>query len=142
MRSPTAAALLLAALAGCASGSPQGLLRVDLPGPGSGPGSPDERGLSVAVRDAATAEGLACQPGTSADLLRCAPAAVGNEGRGLVVVLERAGTGYSLSIHQSLNLFGGPSPVCEVQRRMADRIDGALLAPVTRVDGRSDCGKQ
>jgi len=128
----------LAVTAGCAtSTSPRGLLRVDLPEPG--PGSPAELQLVRAVRDAADAEGLSCQPETGTALLRCSAATLGNRGRAITIGLERSGTGYEVSIDQAFNLSGGPSPVCEVQRRVGDRIDVELEVPLTRVDGRSDC---
>jgi hypothetical protein len=140
MRRPASAALLLLA-AGCASSSPRGLVRVDLPGPVSGPGSPEELQLAQAVRDAAAAEGLACQPGMGASLLRCTAATVGTQSRGVTVTLFRAGTGYEVSISQSVRLPGTSSTVCKIQGRISDRIDGALQEPLARVDARSDCKK-
>lgn len=140
MRTPPAIAALLLAAAGCASPStPHGLVRVDLPGPVMGPGSPQELQLAQAVRDAASAEGLACQPGMGVALLRCTAAAVGNQSHALTIGLARAGTGYQVSIEQTFRLPGSSSPVCSVQRRVSDRIDGELEAPVARVDTRSDC---
>jgi len=58
---------------------------------------------------------------------------------GLTVLLSRSGTGWSVSIAQTVTLPGRAPSVCPVQRRMADRIDAAMLAPVTKVDGRSEC---
>jgi hypothetical protein len=133
-----AAASVLAALLACASGAPKGRLRVDLAGPDAGPGSPQERALAEAVRDAAASEGLACQPGPGALLLRCAPAAVGNRGGGVVVGLERAGSGYSVRVEQGVRLRRSDA-ACEVQRRVAERL-GAVVGPqAVRVDARSDC---
>jgi hypothetical protein len=133
------AVLAVAALA-CASGSPHGLVRVDLPDPRTaGPGSADEQQLAAAVRDAAYAEGLTCQPGTGASLLRCSAAAVGNRGHAITIRLERSGTGYEVPIAQAFHLPGRASPVCDVQRRVADRIDSELGFPVSHVDRRSDC---
>ncbi len=140
MRTPPAIAALLLAAASCASTStPHGLVRVDLPGPVIGPGSPQERQLTDAVRSAAGAEGLACQPGMGAALLRCTAAALGNQGHAITIGLARAGTGYQVSIEQTFLLPGSSSPVCSVQHRVSDRIDGELEAPVVRVDTRSDC---
>lgn len=136
-----AIAALLPLAAGCASTSPHGLVRVELPGPVTGPGSPQELQLAQAVRDAAGAEGLVCQPGMGASLLRCTAAAVGNQSRGITLALARSGTGYEVSIDQPVRLPGTSSPVCSVQARVRDRIDGELQAPVTRVDGRSECRK-
>src|SRR5512141_2297020 len=101
MRSlPTLCAVLLAA-AGCASTpTPHGLVRVDLPGPEVGPGSPQERALAEAIGDVAFGEGLACQPGAGSTLLRCAAAAVGSRSRGVTLALTRSGTGYEVSIDQ------------------------------------------
>jgi len=136
-------ALAAAAALACATGAPRGLVRVDLPDPAAaGPGSPDELQLSSAVRDAAGAEGLACRPGLGASLLRCSAAAVGNQGHAVTIGLERSGTGYEVAIDQALRLPGRASPVCEVQRRVADRIDSALGFPVAHVDARSDCKKR
>ncbi len=134
---PGIAALLVAA--GCASSSPQGLVRVDLPGPETGPGSPQERQLTQAIQDAADAEGLVCQPGAGAALLRCSAGAVGNRSRGVTVGLARSGTGYEVSIDQPVRLPGTRSPVCSVQARVRDRIDAELQAPVARIDTRSGC---
>ena len=128
-------ALLLLA---CASTTPHGLLRVELPGPGAGPASPAEVQLASALRDGAGAEGLVCQPGAGSSLLRCTPLALG-EGHALTVDLDRSGTGYAVKIDQAFSLPGRESPVCDVQRRLADRIDSELALPVTRVDNRSDC---
>jgi hypothetical protein len=115
-------------------------VRVDLPDPSAaGPGSPGEQQVAAAVRDAALAEGLACRPGMGASLLYCSAAAVGNQGHGVTVGLERSGTGYEVPIAQAFHLPGRPSPVCEVQRRVADRIDSELGFPVSHVDARSDC---
>ncbi len=140
MRAPTATAALLLAAASCAStSSPHGLLRVELPGPASGPGSPQEQQLAQAVRDAAGSEGLACQPGAGAALLRCTAAAVGNQSHAIVIGLARAGTGYQVTVDQGFHLPGTSSPVCTVQRRVSDRIEGELEGPVVRVDNRSDC---
>jgi hypothetical protein len=139
MRALDLTALLLLA-AGCASTSPHALVRVELPGPVTGPGSPQELQLTQAVRDGAGAEGLVCQPGTGASLLRCTAAAFGNQSRGLTVGLVRSGSGYEVAIGQPLRLPGTASPVCSVQARMRDRIDGELQAPVSRVDARSECG--
>jgi len=131
-------AVLLAVTAGCAtSNAPRGLLRVDLPDPG--PGSPGELQLVRAVRDAADAEGLLCQPQSGAALLRCTAATVGNSSRAITIGLERSGTGYEVSIDHAFNLFSGPTSVCEVQRRVSDRIDTELEFPISRVDVRSDC---
>lgn len=132
-------ALLLAALAGCATTTPHGLLRVDLPGPGTGPESPQERQLAGAVRDAAGLEGLVCQPGGGAAVLRCSAGALGNRAHAITLGLARSGTGYEVSIDQALSLPGRGSPVCDVQRRVAERIDAELQVPVARVDSRSDC---
>lgn len=132
------APLALALLAGCASGAPRGLLRVDLPGDGAGLGAAEEQQLLRAVRDAAGAEGLICQPGLGASLLRCSAGAVG-QGHAITVDLDRAGSGYALTIQQALKLPGRRSPVCDVQRRLADRIDGELALSAARVDRRSDC---
>jgi len=138
---PAIAALVLAA-ASCASApTPHGLLRVDLPGPATGPGSPQELQLAQAVRDAAGAEGLVCQPGGEAALLRCTAAAVGNQSHAIVIGLARSGTGYQISIDQGFHLPGRSSPVCIVQRRVSERIALELQAPV-RVDTRSDCKAQ
>jgi hypothetical protein len=133
-------AFLAAAALACASGSPHGLVRVDLPDPrAAGPGSPDEQQLAAAIRDAAGAEGLACQPGVGASLLRCSAAAVGSRGHAITIGLERSGTGYEVAIAQAFHLPGRASPVCEVQRRVADRIDSEVGFPVSHVDRRSDC---
>jgi hypothetical protein len=132
-------AVLLLAAAGCASGAPRGHVRVDLPGPDKGAGSPQELQLTDAVRGAADAEGLVCQPGTGAALLRCTAAAVGNQSSGVTIGLARSGTGYEVSIDQPFHLPGSSSPVCRVQRRVSDQIDSALQAPLARVDTRSDC---
>ena len=139
MRAPLAPlAVLLALTAGCATASaPRGLLRVDLPDPG--PGSPGELQLVRAVRDAADAEGLLCQPQSGAALLRCTAATVGNSSRAVTIGLERSGTGYEVSIEKAFNLFSGPASVCEVQRYVSDRIDAELQFPIARVDVRSDC---
>jgi|APIni6443716594_1056825.scaffolds.fasta_scaffold509984_2 hypothetical protein len=141
LRPPAAvllAPLALALLAACASSAPRGLLRVDLSGAGAGPGAADEQQLLRAVRDAAGAEGLVCQPGPGGSLLRCSPGAVG-PGHAITVDLDRAGTGYAVTIRQALALPGRRSPVCDVQRRLADRIDGELALSAARVDRRSDC---
>jgi hypothetical protein len=130
---------VLPLLAACASTSPRGLVRVDLPGPQTGPGSSQEIQLTEAVRYAANAEGLACQPGMGAGLLRCTAAAVGNQTSGVTIGLARSGTGYEVSIDQPVRLPGTSSPVCRVQGRVSDTINGALQAPVARVDNRSDC---
>ena len=138
--SPPPLALAAAAALACASGTPHGLVRVDLPDPAAaGPGSPAEQQLAAAVRDAAGAEGLACEPGAGASLMRCSAAALGNQGHAVTIGLERSGTGYEVAIAQALHLPGRPSPVCAVQRRVADRIDSALGFPVAHVDRRSDC---
>ena len=142
MRSLPALLVPVLAAAGCASASPHGLVRVDLPGPEVGPGSPQELQLAQAVRNAASAEGLSCQPGMEAPLLRCTAAAVGNLSRGITIGLARSGTGYEVSIDQSFRLPGQSSPVCDLQRRVLDRIDGELQVPVARVDTRSDCKKK
>jgi hypothetical protein len=139
VRTSTVLAVLL--LASCASGAPHGLVRVDLPGPETGPGSPQERQLAEAVRDAAGAEGLVCQPGMGASLLRCSAAAVGNQSRGITMGLLRSGTGYEVSIDQPFHIPGTSSPVCSLQRRVSERIDAELQAPLARVDTRSDCKK-
>lgn len=136
---PSIAALLLAGASCASTSSPHGLLRVDLPGPVTGPGSPQELQLAQAVRDAAGAEGLVCQPGGGAALLRCTAAAVGNQSHAITIGLVQAGTGYQISIGQGFHLPGSGSPVCTVQRRVLDRIEGELQAPVVRVDNRSDC---
>jgi hypothetical protein len=138
LRGHPAIAPALALLLACASNSPHGLLRVELPGPGEGPLSPEEQQLARVVRDASAAEGLVCQPGGGSSLLRCSAGALG-QGHAITVVLDRAGTGYSISIDQALSLTGRSSAVCDVQRRLADRIDGELGLPVTRIDRRSDC---
>jgi hypothetical protein len=111
---------------------------VELPGPGEGPASAEEQQLARAVRDASAAEGLICQPGVGSSLLRCSAGAFG-QGHAITVDLDRAGTGYAVAIDQALSLPGRSSAVCDVQRRLADRIDGELAIPVTRVDRRSDC---
>lgn len=133
-----AAALALGALLGCASGAPQGWLRVDLTGPDAGPGSAQERALVETVRDAAAAEGLACQPGGDGLVVRCAPASLGNQGRAVVLGLERAGSGYSVHIEQGLRLGGSPA-ACDVQRRVAERLAASVGPQAVRVDARSDC---
>jgi hypothetical protein len=127
---------LVAALA-CATGGPHGQLRVELTD--AGPASPQEARLVEVVRDAAGAEGLACRPGTGVDLLRCAPATVGNRGYALAVALWRSGSGYAASIDQSIRLFGASSKVCAAQARIATRIGAELGAPAVHVDQRSDC---
>jgi hypothetical protein len=132
------AALAVGALLGCASGAPKGRLRVDLTGPDAGPGSPQERLLAEAVRDAAASEGLACRPGAGGLLLRCSPAAFGNQGRAVVIGLERAGSGYSVRIEQGVRL-GRSAAACDVQRRVAERLGGAVGPQAVRVDARSDC---
>lgn len=129
---------LLAALA-CATGGPHGQLRVELTGTDAGPASPQEARLVEVVRDAASAEGLACRPGTGADLLRCAPATVGNKAHTLTLALWRSGSGYAASIDQTLRLFGKSSHVCAAQARLAARIAAELGAPAVHVDQRSDC---
>jgi hypothetical protein len=111
---------------------------VDLPGDGVGLGAAEEQQLLRAVRDAAGAEGLVCQPGVGGSLLRCSAGAVG-QGHAITVDLDRAGTGYAVTIQQALSLPGRRSPVCDVQRRLADRIDGELALSAARVDRRSDC---
>ncbi len=137
---PLSSAVLLLLAAGCASTpTPHGLVRVDLPGPASGPGSPQERELAQAVRDAAFAEGLVCQPGSGASLLRCSAGAVGTQSRGITVGLYRSGTGYEVPIDQPVRLPGTSSPVCAVQERVRQRIEAALQAPVAVVDARSEC---
>jgi hypothetical protein len=136
--SARAAAVLLVAALGCATGGPHGRLRVELGGPESGPGSAQEGALVEAVRAAAANDGLACQPGAGAQLLRCAPMSLGSEGHGIVMELMRAGTGYSLSIDQGLRLSHS-STVCDVQRRAAETIAFVVGAPAVRVDNRSDC---
>lgn len=128
---------LSAALA-CAAGTPHGLLRVELGGPDAA-ASPAEAQLVDAVRGAASAEALACRPGTGADLLRCTPAAVGNQGHALTVTLRRAGSGYAVAVEQPVRLPGMSSPVCEAQARISGRIAAELGAPAVRVDARSDC---
>ncbi len=140
MRAPTAIPALLLVAAGCAStSSPHGMLRVELPGPVAGAGSPQELQLAQAVRDAAGAEGLVCQPGPGAGLLRCTAVAVGNQSHSIVIGLARAGTGYQVTIDQGLHLPGTGSPVCTVQRRVSDRLEGELETATVRVDNRSDC---
>jgi len=132
--------LAAAAALSCASGAPRGLVRVDLVDPAAaGPGSPAEQQLAAAVRDAADAEGLACQPGVGALLMRCSAAALGNQSHAVTIGLERSGTGYEVAIAQAFHLPGRASPVCAVQRRVADRIDSELGFPVSHVDRRSDC---
>ncbi len=140
MRTPIATAALLLAAAGCASApSPHGMLRVDLPGPVTGPGSPQEQQLADVVRDAAAEEGLVCQPGAGgAELLRCTAATLGNRSHSIIIGLTRAGTGYQVTIDQGFHLGSG-SPVCTVQRRVAGKIEGELQGPTVRVDNRSDC---
>lgn len=133
-----AAALAIAAALGCASGAPHGHLRVDLAGPDTGPGSAQERTLVEATRDAAAAEGLACEPGAGGTLLRCAPAALGSQGRALVLGLERAGSGYSLRIDQSFRLRRSTA-VCDAQRRLAERLAAVAGPQAVRVDARSEC---
>ncbi len=133
----TTAVLLLAA--GCASAQPHGLVRVDLAGPQSGPGSPQELQLTDAVRHVAYAGGLVCQEGMGATLLRCSAGAVGNQSHGITIGLVRSGTGYEVSVDQTMLLPGGTSQVCSVQRRVMEQVDMELAAPVTRVDTRSDC---
>jgi len=133
-----ALAAALAALLACASNAPKGRLRVDLTGADAGPGSPQERALAEAVRDAAASEGLACQPGAGTLVLRCAPATVGNQGRAVVVQLERAGSGYSVRVEQGVRLRRSDA-ACEVQRRVAERLGGAVGPQAVRVDARSDC---
>jgi hypothetical protein len=139
LRPPPFFALLLLG-AGCAS-TPHGLVRVDLPGPVTGPGSPQEQQLAQAVRDAAGAEGLVCQPGAGAALLRCSAGAVGSQSRGITVGLVRSGSGYEVPIDQPIRLPGTTSPVCPIQARVRDRIVTALQAPVAVVDSRSECKK-
>jgi hypothetical protein len=129
---------LTAALA-CATGTPHGLLRVELAGPEAGPGSPLELRLLDAVRSAADGEGLACRPGTGADLLRCTAATLGNQAHGLTVALRRAGSGYALAVEQAIHLPGTSTPVCAAQARFLDRLAAELGPPAVRVDGRSDC---
>ena len=138
MRRPTILAALLATAA-CASTSPHGLVRVDLPGPLTGPGSPQERQLLQAVEDAAYAEGLVCQPGPGVAMLHCSAGTVGNRSRGITLDLLRSGTGYEVSVDQPVRLPGTTSPVCSIQARLLDRIEGELQAPVARIDARSDC---
>ncbi len=132
-------AMPLLVVAGCASSAPRGLVRVDLPGPGTGPGSAQEEQLADAVRDAAGAEGLICQPGGGSALLRCTAVAIGNQTRAITVGLARSGTGYEVSIVQAFQIPGRSSAVCDVQRRMQERIDARLQMAVARVDTRSDC---
>jgi len=134
----TVAALALGALLGCASGVPRGRLRVDLTGPDAGPGSLQERALVDAVRDAAAAEGLACQPGAGGLLLRCSPATFGSQGRAVVLELERTGSGYSVRAEQGIRLRRSEA-ACEVQRRVAERLGAAVGPQAVRVDARSDC---
>ncbi len=130
--------LALVAAFGCAS-SPSGRLRVEPAGADAGPGSAQERALVEAVQGAAEAEGLGCQPGAGVRLLRCAPGALGNRGRALVLTLAREGSGYSVSIEQGVRLRRSTA-ACETQRRVADRIAAALGAQAVRVDTRSECG--
>ena len=129
---------LLLACAACASGSARGLLRIELPPMESGFGTAAERDLASAVEGAAAAEGLTCQPGAGAELLHCAPASLGSQSRGVVVDLMRSGTGYEVSIEQVLRIGRG-SPVCAMQKRIADRIPLAMGPAVVHVDTRSDC---
>lgn len=132
------AALALGALLGCASGAPKGRLRVDLTGPDTGPGAAQEHALAEAVRAAAAAEGLACQPGAGGLLLRCSPATFGTQGRAVVLELERAGSGYSVRVEQGVRLRRSEA-ACEVQRRVAERLGAAVGPQAVRVDARSDC---
>ena len=138
----TPRALLVLPLAGalaCATAAPHGLLRVELAGADAGPSSPQESQLVESVQGAASAEGLACRPGTGADLLRCSPAAVGNQAHALTVALRRSGSGYAVSIEQTVHLPGMSTPVCAAQARIAAGIAAALGPPTVRVDKRSDC---
>lgn len=132
---PTIAAMALA----CAHGAAHGMLRVELAGPDAGPSSPLEARLVEVVDAAASAEGLACRPGTGADLLRCSAASVGSRSHALVLTLRRSGTGHAVTVDQQLRLPGMSSPVCEVQARVASRIAAELGPQVVRVDARSDC---
>lgn len=131
--------LPLAAALACATGGPHGQLRVEFTAGDAGPSSPQEVRLVEVVRDAASAEGLACRPGTGTDLLRCAPATVGNRGHALTVALWRSGSGYAASIDQAFHLLGASPQVCAVQARLAARIGAELGAPAVHVDQRSDC---
>lgn len=130
--------LPLAALA-CAGGAPHGLLRVELGAPDAGPGSAPEAQLLESVRSAAAGEGLACSPGTGADLLRCSAAAVGNQAHGLTLALRRSGSGYALAVAQPIHLPGTSTPVCGAQARLRERLAADLGPGAVRVDGRSDC---
>jgi len=135
---PLAATGVLLLAAGCASAQ-HGLVRVDLAGPQSGPGSPQERRLTEAVQHVAYGGGLVCLEGMGAALLRCSAGAVGNQSHGITIGLVRSGTGYEVSVDQTTLLPGGSSQVCSTQRRVMEQIDMELAAPVTRVDTRSDC---
>ncbi len=137
-RAPWPAALLALTAAACAHAA-HGMLRVDLERSDAVLGSPLEAQLVETVNGAAAAEGLACRPGTGADLLRCTAASVGSGSHGLVVSLRRSGTGHAVTIDQQLRLPGMSSPVCEVQARIAGRIAAALGPPVVKVDARSGC---
>jgi len=128
-----------ASLLACASAAPHGLLRVELSGADAGPSSPQELRLLEGVTAAAGAEGLACLPGTGADLLRCSPAAVGSAGRALIVALRRAGSGYAVSVDQNVRLPGMSSPVCAAQARLHARLAAELGAHAVRVDAGSGC---
>ncbi len=139
----TRASLLLVPLAtaalACASGAPRGLLRVEPSGPDAGPGSAEELQLVDAVRSAASAEGLACRPGTGASLLRCTAAALGNQAHGLEVDLWRSGSGHAVAVEQVVHLPGASTPVCEAQARIAGRLAAELGPAAVRVDKRSEC---
>lgn len=139
MRAPPLAALLAVAAVGCSAPRPHGLIRVDLAGPEAGPGSADELHLSRVVNGSAEGLGLACQPGGGALLLHCSAAAVGNQGRTVTITLTRSGTGYEVGIDQAFLLPGRESPVCGIQRHLADTIDAELARPAARVDRRSGC---
>jgi hypothetical protein len=134
------AAVALAAALACAS-APSGRLRVDLAGPDAGPGSVQERALVDTVREAADAEGLACDPGSGTPLLRCAPRAFGSRGHALALVLAREGSGYSVSIHQDLAVGPATAP-CAAERSVAERIAAVLGSQSVRVDARSGCRSQ
>ncbi len=137
--SPRAALLAAAAALACASAAPHGMLRVEPAGADAGPGSALERELVAVVAGTAAAEGLTCQPETGVELLRCSPATFGNQGHALTIQLRREGSGYAVSVGQSVQLWTTSTPVCAAQASLENRISLALGPGVVHVDARSDC---
>ncbi|MGC3997223.1 MAG: hypothetical protein QM767_06800 [Anaeromyxobacter sp.] len=128
------------ALAGCASTKPVGRLRVDPAPAADAAGLTDvEQRLVRAVSSVGAERGLFCRPFGGSVLLSCTAAAVSNLSATLEIELVRAGTGYEVSVDQAILLAGRDSPICAVEKRLADAIDAELGSPRAHTDVHSTC---